>query len=124
MNDQELQERVEKGSTPASEDGRLYHTLFEALRREPAYTLPHGFADRVVTAVRDKYTSRDMPWLVAGVTLFVIVLIIATIVTDFSMSIGVFTFLSSYAGLVTFAVLFILALQWIDRTWIRKPLPQ
>lgn len=121
MKDHELQELVEGGSYPGDRDSRLYQTVFKALRTETDYTLPADFADRVIATVKARYSSRDMVWLIGGVFLFIVALVVAVIVTGFSFSLGVFTFLSGYPGLVVFGAAFVLALQWIDRKWIRKP---
>lgn len=121
MKDHELQELVERGSYPGDRDSRLYQTVFKALRTETDYILPADFADRVMATVKARYSSRDMLWLMGGVFLFVVALVVAVIVTGFSFSLGVFTFLSGYPGLVVFSAAFVLGLQWIDRKWIRKP---
>jgi hypothetical protein len=121
MRDDELQDLVERGSNHNHDDGLLYETLFRALRNEPEFTLPASFADRVIATVRARYSTRDMVWLMSGVALFIIALVVAVIVTGFSVTLGAFAFLSGYKGLVIFGLAFILGLQWIDRKWIRKP---
>jgi hypothetical protein len=120
MKDQELQELVERGSSQGDRDSRLYHSVFKALRTETDYVLPADFAERVIAAVKARYSSRDMVWFTGGVFLIIIALVVAVMVTGFSFTFGAFTFLSGYPGLVIFGVAFILALQWIDRRWIRK----
>lgn len=120
MRDDELQDLVERGSNHNHSDGLLYDTVFQALRNEPEFKLPSTFADRVVATVRAKYSSRDMVWLISGVTLFIIALVVAVIVTGFSVTLGAFAFLAGYKGLVVFGLAFVLGLQWIDRKWIRK----
>ena len=121
MKDQELQELVEAGSSQGDHDSRLYQAVLKVLRTETDYLLPADFADRVMASVKARYSSRDMVWLMGGVFLFIVALIVALILTGFSFSLGVFTFLSGYPGLVVFGAAFILGLQWIDRKWIRKP---
>lgn len=121
MKDQELQELVERGSSQEDRDGRLYQAVFKALRTETDYVLPAYFADRVMASVKARYSSRDMAWFMGGVFLFIIALVVAVILTGFSFTLGIFTFLSGYPGLVGFGIAFILGLQWIDRKWIRKP---
>ncbi len=121
MRDQELQELIEGGFSHGDRDSRIYQAVFKALRTETDYTLPANFADRVMASIKSRYSSRDMVWFVGGVFLFVVALAVAVIVTGFSFSLGVFTFLSGYPGLVIFGIAFVLGLQWIDRKWIRKP---
>lgn len=121
MTDQELQELVEHGASPDHSDSNSYQAVFKAIRREPDFVLPAHFADRVVDAVRSRYSSNDMAWFLGGLFLFVIALVVAVLITGFSVSLGAFTFLSGYPGLVGFGVAFILGLHWVDRKWIRKP---
>lgn len=120
MKDQELQELIEKGTAPENRDARSYQTVFSALRREPDFVLPANFADRVVASIQARYSSRDMAWFIGGVFLVLVALVVAILLTGFTLSLGVFTFLSGYPGLVAFGAAFILALQWVDRKWIRK----
>jgi hypothetical protein len=121
MKDQELQELVERGSSLGDQESRSYQSVFKALRTETDYVLPADFADRVIATVKARYSSRDMGWLIGGVFLFIVALVVAVILTGFSFTLGMFTFLSGYPGLVVFGAAFILGLQWIDRKWIRKP---
>jgi hypothetical protein len=121
MKDQKLQELIESGSSQGDRDSRLYQVVFKALHTESDFVLPAHFADRVLAAVKARHSSHDMAWFIGGIFLFIIALVVAVILTGFSFSLGVFTFLSGYPGLVIFGAAFIMALQWIDRRWIRKP---
>lgn len=121
MTDHELQEHVEKNGNSATGDAAEYQAVFRALRTEPAFSLRADFADRVVARLQTSGSNRDMAWLAIGVFLISATLGITVLLTGFTLTFGAFTFLSGYPGLVAFGALFILALQWVDRRWIRKP---
>jgi len=123
--DDELQKRFDEGNFSAEGiDAQAYQKVFDTLKREPEYTLPVYFADRLVTRIESKETakevSRDKFWLGLGLFSLVVTLIVAFALTDFKPSFGVFRFLAGYTGLAAFAVAFILLLNWIDRKIIRK----
>jgi hypothetical protein len=125
MTDEQLQDAIERGANPPSRDAKAYRTVFQALNRETGFTLPAAFADRVISRLTEKRSSRDIFWLFMGLGSLFLTLIVAILLSgfrpDFSfLSVGAFTFLSSYKGLVVFGILFILLLQWIDRKFVRK----
>ncbi len=60
-------------------------------------------------------------WLYAGLIAFVVAAGITIFLTGFKINLGVLKFISSYPGLIVFGALFILALQWIDRRFVKKP---
>jgi len=125
MTEDQLQESVEGGESLSSQDANAYRKVFHALRREPEFVLPPSFADRIVGRLDEKHSSRDLVWLYMGLGSFVITLLVAIVLSGFNpdfsfLTLSSFTFLSSYKGLVIFGIAFILALQWIDRKFVRK----
>ncbi len=125
MTDEQIQEAIERGDNLSSKDAKAYRMVFHALSREPGFALPATFADRVMSRLTEKRSSRDIFWLFMGLGSLFLTLIVAILLSgfkpDFSfLSVGAFTFLSSYKGLVVFGILFILLLQWIDRKFVRK----
>lgn len=121
MKDEHLQSEIEKsGEAGDSLDAHAYKRVFDALRKEPDFSLPANFADRVVQAVSaTKESSRDTLWLVLGITLFIAAATIAIVLTGFRPDVGVFRFLAGYPGLIVFGLAFILSLQWVDRRLVR-----
>jgi len=123
--DEELQKQFDEGNFLANTvDAQAYQKVFVALKREPEYTLPVYFADRLVTLIESKEkakeVSRDNFWLGLGLFSFVITLIVAFALTDFKPSFGAFRFFAGYPGLVFFGIAFILFLNWLDKKIIRK----
>jgi len=125
MTEDQLQESTERGNDIPSKDGRAYRAVFNALKREHDFVLPPSFANRIVGQLTERRSSRDMLWLYLGlgsmlITLAIVIAIIGSR-TDFRfLTMGTFTFLSSYKGLVIFGIAFILALQWVDKKFVRK----
>jgi hypothetical protein len=123
--DEELQKQFDEGNFSADGvDAQAYQKVFDALKREPEYTLPVYFADRLVTLIESKEKvkeiSSDKFWLGLGLFSLVISLIVALALTNFKLSFGAFRFFAGYPGLVVFGIAFILVLNWIDKRIIRK----
>jgi hypothetical protein len=123
--DEELQKQFEEGNFSIEGiDAQAYQRVFDTLKREPEYTLPVYFADRLVTLIESKEAikevSRDKFWLGLGLFSLVITLIVAFVITDFKPSFGVFRFFSGYSWFIFFGIAFVLFLNWIDRKIIRK----
>lgn len=123
--EEELQHQEDSISPPHHEmDVHAYRKVFDALAHEPEYTLPLNFADRMVHLVEAKEhakeISRDKFWMGLGLFAFLGGLVFAIAVTDFKISAGAFRFLAGYPGLVIFGIVFILALQWIDKKIIQR----
>jgi hypothetical protein len=123
--DEELQQQIEQGATPNEGiDTHAYQKVFTTLKREPAYSLPFNFADRVVGLVDAKEKSaqtwRDNLWLGLGLLSFLFASVVAIVLTGFRFSVGAFQFLSSYPGLIIFGLAFILLLNWMDKKIIRN----
>jgi len=122
MNDEELQDRIERGDHLEGKEGQAYRLVFAALRKEPAFRLPANFADQVLRRVTgEDNPRREIFWFVLGLFSFVIALGVAVFLTGFTPNLGAFEFVSSYPGLFVFGALFIGALHWIDKRMIRKP---
>ena len=105
-------------------DAQTFQKMVDALKREPTYTLPVYFADRLVTLIeskeKTKEASRDNLWLGLGLFSMVIALTVAFLLTDFKATVGVFRFLAGSRALVFFGVSFILILHWLDKKILRK----
>ncbi len=122
MTDEELQGRIEKGEISDNRDSRAYTKVFRVLRSEPEFKPPINLAERVVLRVdlSSGKTSRDMVWLYAGLAACFVAMIVAVLMTDFKVNLGVLKFISGYSGLFVFGILFVLALHWVDRKIVRK----
>lgn len=120
IQDEELQKQVERGDI-AHADGDVvaYQKVFEILEEEPDFVLPTRFSDQVITRFvqlkERKETKRAYLWLAIGLTTFLAATIFAVVETGFTMTPGIFKFVSNYSGLLIFAVAFILMLQWVDK---------
>jgi len=123
--DEELNKEFDRGDfSNEGIDARVYQRIIDGLTREPEYTLPIYFADRLVTLIeakeKAKEVSRDNLWLGLGLFSFVIALIVALVFTSFNASVGAFRFLKGYQGLIFFGIAFVLLLHWVDRKILRK----
>ena len=123
--EEELQHQKEASASPLDDmDVHAYRKVFDALAQEPDYTLPMNFADRMVRLVeakeQAKEISRDNFWMGLGLFIFLAGLVFAIAVTDFKFSAGAFRFLAGFPGLVIFGIVFILALQWLDKKVVRR----
>ncbi|NOT75324.1 MAG: hypothetical protein HOP08_10370 [Cyclobacteriaceae bacterium] len=119
--EEELQNEFERSGKSGSEiDMHSYKIVFDALKKEPDFNLSYNFADKVIAKIEvKKEDSKDSFWIVMGVLSFVIAAIISIVLTDFKLNFGAFRFLSGYAGLFAFGIVFILVLHWIDKKLIR-----
>lgn len=119
--EEELQNQIEHGlATHGSEDAVAYQCVFDSLRKEPDFHVSLPFADRIVARIEKKEERKDYGWMAAGIFLSVIALIVVLAITKVNWTIGAFTFISEYYGLVGFGIVFILLLQWIDKKLIKK----
>jgi hypothetical protein len=107
-----------------TEDDRFEKSISSALEKETEFKLSPGFADRVVSMIQQqslqKESQRDKWWLVAGIISMIGAMAYAFSTIDLKLSVGVFTFLKGYWGLVTFGVLFIICLHIIDKRLFKK----
>ena len=119
--EEELQNQIERGlATHDSEDALAYQRVFESLNKEPKFHVSLPFADRLIALIEKKEERRDYWWMAIGIFLSVIALIVVLVITKVNWSTGAFTFISNYAGLVVFGIVFILLLQWIDKKIVKK----
>ena len=123
--DEELQNKIDRNDfTGEGIDAQAYQKVFDAVKREPEFTLPVYFADRLITLIESKEkakeVSNDNLWLGLGFFLFAVASIVVFGLTDFKMSVGAFEFFAGYPGLIVFAIAFILLLNWLDKKVIRK----
>jgi hypothetical protein len=95
----------------------------KVLETEPAYELPHGFADRVMGIIQrrvsEKEAKRDRLWLILGLTGILIAFVFAAVAVKFKPDAGIFTFLSGHWGLILFGILFVTALHVVDKRILR-----
>ena len=123
--EQELQAQVESGTVPDSADARAYQKVYGALSRDPGFVLPATFIHQLMARVearRLKEIARDRWLLISGWILFLIGFIVCLASVQFKPSVGLYTFLSSYAGFFVFAFMFVLAPHLLDRRLIRPKL--
>jgi hypothetical protein len=122
--DEQLQRNIENNQpVEKSPDATAYRTIFDALKKEP-YQLPNHFADSVVRRVEagSKGLSSDYVWMGIGLFAFFLTAVVIAVLMKVSVNFGAFKFISGYGGLLVFGLLFILALQWVDKSIIRKNL--
>lgn len=118
---EDLQQQAEFDHRQSDEDVQAYKKVFEALKREPSFSVHHSFADEVVALAQKKpETSRDGLWMGLGIALLVITAIVVIAITGFKFEVGIFKFLSSYYRFVIFAIAFIIALHWVDRRLLKQ----
>ncbi|AYB30612.1 hypothetical protein [Chryseolinea soli] len=126
IHDEEMQKNLEAGQPATGDevDAKAYRHVFDALRQEPEFVLPHAFANRVVRALvqqqTEKTTVREYVWFGVGIVLLLAAFITAIVLTDFKFNIGVFSALRSYRGLFLFAIVFITLLHLLDRRLLRN----
>ena len=121
MKEEELQNKIEAGMPVQSDDGEAYQHVFTALKQEPAFYVSLPFADRIIARIEKREEQRDFRWLAFGIFLSVVALIVVLVITN-AWTVGVFSFISGYPGLVVFGIAFILFLQWVDKRVLRKHL--
>lgn len=119
MKDEELQKQIEAGMPAHNDDGEAYQLVFNALKKEPAFHVSLPFADRIIAKIEKREEQRDFRWLALGISLSLIALIVTLALTK-AWTVGVFSFISGYPGLIVFGVAFIVLLQWVDKRLVRK----
>jgi hypothetical protein len=124
--ERELQEKIEAGHAPDDEspDTRAYQQVFHALGKQPAYTLPDTFADKVLRKIEQKQERSlrfEYFWLGAGIFLLLAACVTAIVMTGFKFEAGFLRNMAGYKGLVLFGILFILFLHWVDKRFIHHP---
>lgn len=138
--DEELQKKIERWQefNPDAEDDALaYQYVFKALRVKPTHQLPEDFADKIVKAIEGKKSRAfakvpDHTSLVA-IPVCAIILIVAVTATGYDFnwsSIKLFSYfdvnwgflksISPYQGVFIFGIVFIILLNVVDKTLIRR----
>ncbi|MBT1705469.1 hypothetical protein [Chryseosolibacter indicus] len=120
-NEKELQTRVEAGERSADMDvnERAYQIVFNALQKEPDFTLPANFSERLVARIKKeqetKESSKDWILLAIGIVSLSAALIIAIAFTGFKVSLGFLSTMADYAGLFICGVILLAFYNWIDK---------
>ena len=114
--DEFIQKQVEEGTASFGSDADAYKVVFNSLKKEPHFKLSADFANKVsMLATPEKSFNWEKFLLISGAIGFIAAFIYAVISVQATFSFGAFTFLSSYQGLLVFAVIFILGLNWLDK---------
>ena len=123
MSDEELQHKIEAGDQiDASADAQAYRSVFNSLHKEIEFSLPSSFENLVIQRIAARHAKesyRDGWWFVGGIILFVIGFVVALVLIDFNPTVGVYTFITGYPGLIAFGAVFVLILNYIDKKYIR-----
>jgi hypothetical protein len=122
MNEEELQHSVERGTINNDIDSKAYEVVFDALKKEPNYTLSTKFADRVVEIAaenRSGSASTEFIWLGVGIFLLIIAMVVVLTKITMPSDFGFLSAMGSYSGLFVFGILFIGVLNFIDRKFIQ-----
>ncbi|MBS1680726.1 MAG: hypothetical protein JST48_03365 [Bacteroidetes bacterium] len=116
-----LQTQIEKGNVIQGIDADAYKIVFNALKQEPDFKLSDGFVMRVTSTVDEKKSfDWDKLLIAVGAFGFVVVLAYALTAIKPTFTVGIFTFILSYQGLIGFGIVFILMLNWIDQRLISR----
>lgn len=94
-----------------------------ALEKEVNFHLPDNFSDRILQliALKAKLERRwELTGIIAAAVLFIIALAVTLYLTEFKFGFGALTFLNDHIGLFAFGIVFIFALQFIDRKLFRR----
>jgi hypothetical protein len=124
--EEELQKNLESGKLPEGDDLdiKAYQHVFNGLKKAHEYSLPIGFAERVVAKAvetREKRGfSRDFLWFGIGLFLMVVACIVAIVYSGFKPSLGFLSGLADFKGLIIFGAVFIFFLNWLDKKLVRK----
>ena len=118
--DEILQNQIEIGNSASGVDADAYKIVFNSLKKEPQCNLSTDFAVKVSSlATPKKSFDWDKFILIAAGFGFVAALAYALILVKPTFSPGAFTFVSGYPGLIVFAIVFILFLNWLDKKLIK-----
>lgn len=122
--EEELQNNIEARNVSVNDaDTKAYQHVFKSLKKEPEFTLPMGFADRVANMVAErnekKIYTRDLIWLVVGVVFITIGFIIAIAVGGLKFDLSFLSGIAEYKGLIIFGVVFIGFLNWLDKKLLK-----
>lgn len=120
-----LQQKIESGKTPDSNEERAYWLVFRALNKEVEFPLSDSFADRVAFLAKGKQEVRqksvfDYILFGIGFLLLLIAFVVSIVMTGFKFDLGFLKGLHSYSGLILMGALLIIAFNLIDVRVIRK----
>lgn len=101
----------------------LDQQIKSALEKEVNFHLPDNFSDRIIYLIQLK-AKQERRWELTGIitagVLFLISLAVTLSLVDFEFGFGALTFLNEYIGLLAFAIIFVVALQFIDKKLVRR----
>ncbi|HOX81637.1 MAG TPA: hypothetical protein PLJ60_00750 [Chryseolinea sp.] len=123
--EEELQRNLEAGQHPEGNelDVKAYQSVFNALRKEPEFTLSSSFADKLVGMAVKKQQSknifREYFWFGFGIFLMLIAFVVTIAMTGFKLDMGFLNGLNSFKGVIIFGLFFIGFLHWLDKRLIR-----
>lgn len=120
-----LQQEVESGKTPDSNEERAYSLIFRALNKEVEFPLSHSFADRVIFLVKERQDVQKksvFDYILFGAGLFMLLLafVVSIVMTEFKFDLGFLKGLHNYSGLILMGALLIITFNVIDVRLIRK----
>jgi sterol desaturase/sphingolipid hydroxylase (fatty acid hydroxylase superfamily) len=122
-----LQQNIESGqSGDNGPDAQAYRAVFEALQKEPEYTLPPAFARQIMQKIeirqKQRLSIREVRAVALAMFLMVAALGFTIYMTGVKPALGVLNGVKPYWGFIVFALSFIGLLHWLDRRFIiRKP---
>jgi hypothetical protein len=94
-----------------------------ALEKEVNFRLPQNFSDRIIQLIAQRARQErrwELTGIVSAAVLFVVALIVTLYLTEFKFGFGTLTFLNNHIGLFAFGIIFIVALQFIDKKLVRR----
>ncbi|MEQ9592501.1 MAG: hypothetical protein RLN86_07885 [Cyclobacteriaceae bacterium] len=121
-----LQESIERDRTGTTNgpDALAYKIVFNALEKQPSFSLHPSFAEKIIQKIKDAKEGqshrRDLIWLGVGLCAFIMASIFVILVTNLKFTLGVFTFLSNYGGLVFFAIVLVGVLQLVEKILLKR----
>jgi ABC-type maltose transport system permease subunit len=127
MNDEELQQWLEgkpqlPGDASLGKDAKAYHTLFEALGREPEKGLPYDFSAKVVRSVQaETKRSNDLKFNIIAAVLSIVAIAIACFALSILNPTQESTLLKFKWVLLLLPVAFI-AIQYFDQKLVKEKL--
>jgi hypothetical protein len=123
--EEELQKRVEgdTGNPEGDLDVKVYQKIFVTLSKTSEINISPSFADRIVQITSSKLireSRRDLWWLGCGIAMLLIAFVVAIIYTGFKIDMGFLSAMADYKGLFIFGIVFVIALNWIDKRIVKK----
>lgn len=122
--EEDIQQQIEGGKQPQNVDETAYVHVFNALKKAPAEISAAGVADRVLLRLEKRSQSTrswiEWAWSIFGGLLLLTGLGATVVLTNFKPDFGFLSAMRDYAGLVVFGVVFIIALNVLDRQLVRK----